>query len=144
MEKTLNESQVRKYHKLTSELSASHASMYQYQVEELDLVAKEVDYFIRLLAYSRAEKPKIDPSGLSSKTLNICYQLMTEGILPPFSIAYPKLGMMQNESVSTLKILESLNQESEFLLLDILEENVEEKYFLSQVHTQKLIEKSMK
>ena len=63
------------------------------------------------------------------------------GILPPFSLTYGKQGMMLNGSVSTQKISECHSTENECTLLDILEESVDEKYFLSADQTERLLKK---
>lgn len=62
---------------------------------------------------------------------------MEDGTLPRFSLAWMKLGMMQNGLCLTQKISQhqedrSPKIENEYSLLDILEDNVPEKYFLSQ------------
>ena len=46
-----------------------------------------------------------------------------------------------NGSVSTVKISESPSTGNECTLLDILEESVDEKYFLSAEQTQRLLKK---
>ena len=63
------------------------------------------------------------------------------GDLPPFSLTYGKQGMMLNGSVSTQKISECHSTENECTLLDILEESVDEKYFLSADQTERLLKK---
>jgi len=73
------------------------------------------------------------------KTLKTCFQLMEDGTLPEFSLAWTKQGTMQNGNCSILKTSESHKTEKESLLLDILETNVDEKYFLSEETTKRLI-----
>ena len=102
-------------------------------------LAGEVDSFLRSLVSSKAQLPKIDPGGLSLRTLSIFCQAREAGILPPFYLRYGKQGMTWNGSVSTVKILESPKTESECTLLDILEESVAEKYFLSPEQTKRLL-----
>ena len=63
------------------------------------------------------------------------------GFFPPFSLTYGKQGMMLNGSVSTQKISECHSTENECTLLDILEESVDEKYFLSADQTERLLKK---
>ena len=57
------------------------------------------------------------------------------------SLTYGKQGMMLNGSVSTQKISECHSTENECTLLDILEESVDEKYFLSADQTERLLKK---
>lgn len=72
--------------------------------------------------------------------MQIIYLVLIEGsILPDFSLNWTKSAMMQNGKFSTLKISESLKAEKECLLLDFLEEEVEEKYYLSQEQIAKII-----
>lgn len=68
-------------------------------------------------------------------------QAREAGILPPFCLTYGKQGMTLNGSVSTVRISESPSTGRECTLLDILEESVDEKYFLSAEQTQRLLKK---
>lgn len=97
--------------------------------------------FLQSLACSKAQIPKINPASLSLRMLSICCQAREAGILPPFSLTYGKQGMMLNGSVSTQKISECHSTENECTLLDILEESVDEKYFLSADQTERLLKK---
>ena len=56
-------------------------------------------------------------------------------------LTYGKQGMTLNGSVSTVRISESPSTGNECTLLDILEESVDEKYFLSAEQTQRLLKK---
>ena len=73
---------------------------------------------------------------------NVKHLLSSErGILPQFCLTYGKQGMTLNGSVSTVRISESPSTGRECTLLDILEESVDEKYFLSAEQTQRLLKK---
>jgi site-specific DNA-cytosine methylase len=59
-------------------------------------------------------------------------------LFSPYSIRWGNWGIGWNGNYLTAKISECPKTESEFSLLDILEENPEEKYFLSQEQVDKL------
>lgn len=81
------------------------------------------------------------PRILSLRMLSIFCQAREAGILPPFCLTYGKRGMTLNGSVSTVRTSASPSTESGCTLLDILEESVDEKYFLSAEQTQRLLKK---
>lgn len=97
--------------------------------------------FLQSLVCSKAQLPKISPNTLSLRMLNILCLAKEEGILPPFYLNYGKQGMTVNGRLSIPKILELPNTENECTLLDILEEEVEEKYYLSVEQTKRLLNK---
>lgn len=105
-QKTLNCLQQEKYQKLRYGLSDFLARISPSQGNGLGLPENEVDCFLRLLVCSKAQRPKISPESLSLRTLSIFCQAAAEGILPPFSLTYGKLGMTQNGSVSIQRISE--------------------------------------
>ena len=74
--------------------------------------------------------------------LNILCQAKEAQLLPPFSLNYGKQGMTVNGVLSIPKILESPSTGKECTLLDILETDVPEKYFLSAEQTLRLLKDS--
>ena len=140
-QRTLNCFQQEKYQELKSGLSDFLARISPSQGNGLDLPENEVDYFLQLLVCSKAQRPKISPESLSLRMLSIFCQAAAEGILPPFSLTYGKLGMTQNGSVSIQRISEYPRTGKECTLLDILEEGVDEKYFLSAEQTERMLKK---
>lgn len=141
LQRTLNCLQQERYQKLKSGLSDFLVRISPSQEKGPDLPENEVDSFLRLLACSKAQRPKISPESLSLRTLSIFCQAAEEGILPPFSLTYGKLGMTQNGSVSIQRISEYPRTGKECTLLDILEEDVDEKYFLSAEQTERMLKK---
>ena len=105
------------------------------------LAGERSGLFFTVVVCSKARLPKINPASLSLRTLSICCQAREAGILPPFCLTYGKQGMTLNGSVSTVRISESPSTGRECTLLDILEESVDEKYFLSAEQTQRLLKK---
>ena len=64
---------------------------------------------------------------------------MEDGISPDFSLSWTKTGTMQNGKFSTQNISESHKTENVVWLSDILEEEVDQKYFLSKEQTERII-----
>lgn len=140
-QKILSKSEQERFQKLKSGLLDFLAQTFPCQESGQVLKESEVDFFLQSLACSKAQIPKINPASLSLRMLSICCQAREAGILPPFSLTYGKQGMMLNGSVSTQKISECHSTENECTLLDILEESVDEKYFLSADQTERLLKK---
>jgi site-specific DNA-cytosine methylase len=78
----------------------------------------------------------------SLKTLKDCLTTTTEEPSEQSSLQWMKLGMMHNGNCLTVDILESHKIGKECSLWDILEEQVDQKYFLSTEQTAKLLSKS--
>ncbi|GKH02073.1 hypothetical protein CE91St54_66570 [Hungatella hathewayi] len=92
--------------------------------------------FSQLQDLLKTSKKKIDPECYLLRTLKT-YLVLIEGlILPNFSLNWTKSGTMQNGVFLTPKILEYRRTGKECSLLDILEEEVDEKYFLSEKQTE--------
>ena len=93
------------------------------------------------LCFSRSQEPlKKSNHGCYCLRMSEGYYLTRKGrhLLP----SYPRWmnwGTMRNGKCLTQKIMESPSTENECTLLDILEENVEEKYFLSEEQTKRLL-----
>ena len=119
--------------------SAHPVRTSQSQVTEKDLAETEVPSFVKYLEFSGRSKKPIDPSGLSTKMLRECLVAIEGGTLPQLSLKWSNWGMISNGSCSTQKISEYRKTESECMLLDILEEEVESKYFLSKEQTEKIV-----
>ena len=95
--------------------------------------------FSQLRGLLETSKKKIDPQFYLLRTLKT-YLALTEGLtLPGFSLNWTKSGTMQNGSFSTLKTSEFRRTENACLLSDILEDEVDEKYFLSDTAMNRLI-----
>lgn len=94
--------------------------------------------FLQLQDLLEDKRKKIDPLTYSLKTLKI-YLALTEGsILRGSSWSWTQSGMMQSGHFSTLP-MSSLKTEKESSLSDILEDEVPEKYFLSEQTVKRLI-----
>ena len=108
------------------------------------LTEQEADSFLRLLNSSKAKTLKIDPHGLSLKMLRISYPFMEDGTLRPFSIRWPHSATISSTDFSIQRISAPLKTESGYSLslADILEPEVDPKYFLSQRAVEKLLSNS--
>ena len=112
--------------------------------KEKVLKGNEVRCFLKSLGCSKAKIPKIDLSGLSLKMLEICYPLIKGGTLREFALKWPDSAMISNTDYSIQKISDYLTIDCEFSLslTDILEKNVDLKYFLSEQATEKILSES--
>ena len=108
------------------------------------LTEQEADSFLRLLNSSKAKVLKIDPHGLSLKMLRISCPFMEDGTLRPYSIRWPHSATISSTDFSIQKISAPLKTESgsTLSLADILEPEVDQKYFLSQRAVEKLLSNS--
>ena len=111
----------------------------QLRESSLDLLETAQVCFSELCTWLDNSKKKRNPLTCSLRTLKICLVLMEDGISPNFSLKWTKLGMMQNGRFSIPSISECRIAENESSLLDILEENTDEKYFLSQKTIKRLL-----
>ena len=105
------------------------------------LTEQEVDSFLHLLNSSKAKVLKIDPHGLSLKMLKICSPLIEGGTLRPFSVRWPKSAIISNTDclIHASTAFRKTENESTLSLIDILEPEVDEEYFLSQRATERLL-----
>ncbi|ADG00867.1 hypothetical protein CBF_3282 [Clostridium botulinum F str. 230613] len=95
--------------------------------------------FSQLQDLMKIQKKKINPSTYLLRTLKT-YLVLTEGLTSPdFSLKWTKSGMMQNGRLLTQEISEFHRTGKECSLLDILEKEVPEKYFLSQEQVNRLV-----
>ena len=104
----------------------------------LVLTGQEAVYFSELSDLCKTSKKKIDPHTYSLRTLKTYLALMGERTSLNFSLRWMKAGTMQNGKLSILPIT-SHKTEKEFSLSDILEDEVESKYFLSKEQTEKIV-----
>ena len=95
--------------------------------------------FSELCTFLDSKKKKRDPLTCSLRMLKIFCLLMEDGISPDFSLKWIGGGTMQNGVFSTLKTLEYHRTENAVSLSDVLEEEVDERYFLSNHATSRLL-----
>lgn len=125
----------------TSRQADSRVRTFLYLAGKEGLPENEALSFLKLLDCSKARLPKIDPNGLSLKTLKICSPLIEDGTLRPFSIRWPKSAIISNTDclIHASTAFRKTGSESILSLIDILEPTVDEKYFLSPQATARLL-----
>ena len=103
----------------------------------------EVRSFLKWLGSSRARLPKLDPTGWPLKMLGICYPFIKDGTLRPFSIRWPKSAIISSTgfSIQNSTASRKTGSGSTLSLIDILEPEVDERYFLSQQAKENLLSK---
>lgn len=122
----------------TAGLLERRAKIFQSQAGEQDLTEKEVALYEKFLESWKSSKKKIDPHGLSTKTLRECF-LVTEDLTSyQSSLKWTDSGTISSGKISTRD--GSFHKiGSEYTLLDIIEEEVENKYFLSREQAAKIV-----
>ena len=114
------------------------ALLSRLQEEDLDLKTKEGRSFLNTLGFLETKNPNI----LYSRMLGV-YFLMTREELSRKSLKFsPTWGMTVSGNYLIVRTSESHRIGSECTLSDILEEQVDQKYFLSDERATKLLEKS--
>ena len=126
-------------HTLQTGQSYTTAKTSQLQENSLDFKETVQACFSELCTLSDSSKKKINPLTFSLRTLRICLVLMEDGISPDCSLKWMKGGMMLNGRCLTPKISECHKTEKGASLSDILEGEVQQKYFLSKEQTEKIV-----
>ena len=135
---TLQESEQMSFLAPTFGAQASLVRTSQSQERPLDSKESVQACFSQLQDLLKTSKKKINPLTYSLRTLKT-YLALIEGLISPdFSLNWTKSGTMQNGSLSTLPIM-SRKTARESTLSDILEAEVDEKYFLSQAATERIL-----
>ena len=107
--------------------------------KEPDSVETEVHLSEKCSGSLKKSPKKIVPNGLSTKMLRECLAAIEGGTSEQYSLKWENWGMIQNGNCLTQRISEFRKTESECILLDILEAEVENKYFLSKTQTDKIV-----
>ena len=120
----------------TAGVSVFHARTSQSQETALGSQESVQACFSQLQDLLETSRKKIDPLTYSLRTLRT-YLVLIEGLTSPnFSLSWTRSGMMRNGTCSTVSTSGCRRTGSECSLLDILEEDVPEKYFLSEKQTE--------
>ena len=128
---TLEEYMPEIYQEQTYGASDSPARTSPLPEDKLGFKETAQAYFSELCTFLDNSQKKKDPMSSSLRMLKTCFLLMGDGISPNFSLKWTQSGMMQSGQFSTLKIGEFHRAEKGVLLSDILEKEVDPKYFLS-------------
>ena len=123
----------------TSGDSDSHARTSPLPENSGDWSEKEVEYITTLLTSSKAKRKVLNPHTYLLRTLRTCYRSMQDSTLPQFCLKWTKQGMTVGGRCLTLKTSESRRTVSVCSLSQILEAEVDEKYYLSLEKTQQLL-----
>lgn len=133
MEKILPPSAPQTCRGSTSGPEDSRVRTFLYLADKEGLQENEALSFLKSLDCSKARQLKIDPNGLSLKMLKICSPLIEAGTLRPFSVRWPKSAIISSTDCLIHDSTAYRKTESGYTLslIDILEPEVDEKYFLS-------------
>ena len=123
----------------TAGLSEHHAKIFQSQEKEQGSQETEAALCERFLESWKKQKKKIDPHGLSVKMLKECCLLAEDSIFCQSSLKWTDSGTMQNGKLS-IQDGSFRKIGSEYTLLDIIEEEVENKYFLSKEQAERIVQ----
>jgi len=125
------------YQTLTSWLADSHVKRFLLQEKEEGSMTPEELSFLRLQGFSKTK----DPDIFYWKTFEVYYLTTREKLSRQYLKFSPTWGIMCNGHYLTRRISKCPKGEREFLLRDILEENVEGKYYLSEETAKRIMEK---
>ena len=117
-----------------------HVKVSQWLENVGDLMTPEELFSLKLQGYLKIKTQNIS----FLKMLKDCYLMTTEALSRPLSPRLMNWGMTSNGKCLTAKISESPKIGKECSLSDILEEQVDQKYFLSQKYLQGLDKGFMK
>ena len=123
----------------TSGALDSPVRIFQSQDSSGDWAEKEVDYILTLLTSSKAKKKVLNPHTYLLRTLRTCYRSMQDSILPQFCLKWTKRGKTVGGRCLIQKTSESPKTGNVCSLSQILEAEVDEKYYLSEEKTEQLL-----
>ncbi len=115
----------------------SYQAMHRIKEGE-DYTENELACFLSLFDSSENEVT-INLDGLSLKMLRESFPLAEAGILPSFYVNWPHWGTVWNTRLSIPKTTVYPKAESVCTLSEILQEEVPEKYFLSEAQAKQLL-----
>ena len=128
------------YQKQTYGVLGSPAKIYPLPVNKKgSRKVSEADCFMKLCGCLPVLGKKIDLNGCSLKMLKIYLALETDLISRGCSLKWGGMGTLSNGSLSTQKTLAFPKTGKGCSLLDILETEVDEKYFLSDQQTERIL-----
>jgi len=119
--------------------SDSHAKTSALPENKPDFKETAQACFSELCTFLNKPQKRKDPTPYSLRMLKICLALIEDGISPEFSLKWTKSGTMRSGMFSIPSGSESHRTENAVLLLDILEDEVEQKYFLSKEQTERIV-----
>lgn len=128
------------FHTQNVGVSAHRAKVSQWQELVKDWTDNQ-DLLEKFFACLEKSNPKIDPNGWSMKMLKECFQAVTDGTMPSFSLRWMTSGTTVNGICSTQRISDVRRIGNVCTLSDILEpeDQIDEKYFLSEKAVSRLI-----
>lgn len=119
-------------------LSEHLVKTFHLQESEQGLTVREAALCERFLESWKNSKKKISPHGLYTRMLKECCLATEDSTSSQSSLKWTDWGTMQNGKLSTQNgMFHKIG--SEYTLLDIIEEEVENKYFLSREQAAKIV-----
>ena len=119
--------------------SAHLAKISASQESVQDLTATEAALSEKFLESLTRSRKKIDPNGLSMKTLGECLAAIKDLTSCPYCLNWIGGGTTQNGRYLTLNTTAYHKTGNVSILSDILEEKAAKKYFLSKEQTERLV-----
>lgn len=103
------------------------------------LVGKRSGIYYNIIDLLKGKEERLNPHTYLLRTLRTCYRSMQDSTLPQFCLKWTKQGMTVGGRCLTPKTSESRRTVSVCSLSQILEAEVDEKYYLSLEKTQQLL-----
>lgn len=126
------------YQKPIAGVSERPAKISALPESEQDLTETDQALYEKFLDCWKNKKKKTDLNGLSMKMLRECFLLTEDSTIYQSSLSWTGLGTISNSRISILPGL-SLKIGNAYTLSDILEDSVDEKYFLSREQMEKIV-----
>lgn len=138
MQKILDQSMQKMFQEQSAGVSEHHAKILVSLEEGRDLMETDQALYEKFLESWKNKKSKTDLNGLSMKMLRECFLQTEDSTIYRSSLKWTDSGTIANGRISTQNGM-SRKTGSAYTLSDILEDTVDQKYFLSREQMEKIV-----
>ena len=138
MQKILDQSMQKMFQEQSAGVSEHHAKISVLQEEGRDLTETDQALYEKFLDSWKNKKSKTGLNGLSMKMLRECFLQTEDSTIYRSSLKWTDSGTIANGRISTQNGM-SRKTGSAYTLSDILEDTVDQKYFLSREQMEKIV-----
>ena len=138
MQKILDQSMQKMFQEQSAGVSEHHAKISVLQEEGQDLTETDQALYEKFLDSWKNKKSKTGLNGLSMKMLRECFLQTEDSTIYRSSLRWTDSGTIVNGRISTQNGM-SRKTGSAYILSAILEDTVDQKYFLSREQMEKIV-----
>ena len=138
MQKILDQSMQKMFQEQSAGVLGHHAKISVLQEEGRDLTETDQALYEKFLDSWKNKKSKTGLNGLSMKMLRECFLQTEDSTIYRSSLKWTDSGTIANGRISTQNGM-SRKTGSAYTLSDILEDTVDQKYFLSKEQMEKIV-----